>query len=304
MNKNYYRETTAKNYSYVWKNRYAKEKVNPFIRINDYSEISSYINNSNVNLDLNYIKLSKIELSEDYMVIPVYDQFADFFSVGFAFLFLMALLIPSLGIKDNDSIPLIVFIIIFILMAFIIFNVVYFFTRPKKELIFDRKNGLITFPDYRWNSNNTMPFKEVIFGQWSNYSTYTSPSMRLSALVIPSPKIKKYAFLFHFTDHFEKGVSLLMWYMDRNRPLPPGTAFDDFREKDFNRRKQEKFPLPLVESNFEIREHTEIQQNERDKFWLVNQLYKGMPVDYSHLELLKLAEKKKHSQKKRRGKRN
>src|SRR5690554_2657228 len=41
-------------------------------------------------------------------------------------------------------------------------------------------------------------------------------------------------------------LSFLTWCMDKNRPLPPGKPFDPFREKDFQRRKREKFPPPLV----------------------------------------------------------
>src|SRR5690554_660781 len=39
-------------------------------------------------------------------------------------------------------------------------------------------------------------------------------------------------------------LSFLTWCMDKNRPLPPGKPFDPFREKDFQRRKREKFPPP------------------------------------------------------------
>ena len=42
--------------------------------------------------------------------------------------------------------------------------------------------------------------------------------------------------------------SFYVWYMDKNRPLPPGTALDPYRQKDFERRKAEGFPSPLFES--------------------------------------------------------
>ena len=42
--------------------------------------------------------------------------------------------------------------------------------------------------------------------------------------------------------------SFYVWYMDRNRPLPPGSAFDPYRKKDYERRKAEGFPPPLYES--------------------------------------------------------
>ncbi|WP_314286608.1 hypothetical protein [Capnocytophaga sputigena] len=43
--------------------------------------------------------------------------------------------------------------------------------------------------------------------------------------------------------------SFIVWYMDKNRPLPPGEAFDPYREKDFHRRKAEGFLPPLYKSN-------------------------------------------------------
>jgi hypothetical protein len=58
-------------------------------------------------------------------------------------------------------------------------------------------------------------------------------------------------------------LSFYLWYMDKNRPLPPGTAFDPYRDKDFERRKAEGFPRPLFNCNFITPEHTPEQQAER-----------------------------------------
>ena len=55
-----------------------------------------------------------------------------------------------------------------------------------------------------------------------------------------------------------------VWYMDKNRPLPPGTAFDSYRQKDFERRKAEGFPKPLYHSNIKTPEATKEQQKERE----------------------------------------
>ena len=53
--------------------------------------------------------------------------------------------------------------------------------------------------------------------------------------------------------------------MDKNRPLPPGTAFDPYREADFERRKAEGFPKPLYGSIIETPEATPEQQAERER---------------------------------------
>ena len=59
--------------------------------------------------------------------------------------------------------------------------------------------------------------------------------------------------------------NFLVWYMDKNRPLPPGTAFDPYREQDFERRKKLGFPRPLYPSNIPTPEATKEQQNERKR---------------------------------------
>ena len=53
--------------------------------------------------------------------------------------------------------------------------------------------------------------------------------------------------------------------MDKNRPLPPGTAFDPYREADFQRRKAERFPKPLYKSYIPTPETTRRQQLERER---------------------------------------
>ena len=57
----------------------------------------------------------------------------------------------------------------------------------------------------------------------------------------------------------------VVWYMDKNRPLPPGTAFDPYREADFQRRKAEGFPKPLYKSYIPTPEATRRQQLERER---------------------------------------
>ena len=61
--------------------------------------------------------------------------------------------------------------------------------------------------------------------------------------------------------------SFYVWYMDKNRPLPPGSAFNEFREKDFQRRKAEGFPPPLFKSLIPTPEATAEQQLIREAFW-------------------------------------
>jgi hypothetical protein len=48
----------------------------------------------------------------------------------------------------------------------------------------------------------------------------------------------------------ESDWSLYVWYMDKNRELPPGTAFDKFRRGDSLRRKMERSAKPLYDINY------------------------------------------------------
>lgn len=46
--------------------------------------------------------------------------------------------------------------------------------------------------------------------------------------------------------------SFLQWYMDKNRPLPPGKFFDQYRERDYERRKAYGFQKALTPSFVEM----------------------------------------------------
>lgn len=49
-------------------------------------------------------------------------------------------------------------------------------------------------------------------------------------------------------------ASFYVWYMDKNRPFPPGELFDSICESDYLRRKTEDFPDPLYDSAIETPE--------------------------------------------------
>ncbi|MFL0102069.1 hypothetical protein V2751_14470, partial [Tenacibaculum maritimum] len=59
--------------------------------------------------------------------------------------------------------------------------------------------------------------------------------------------------------------SFMVWYMDKNRPLPPGSAFDAYREQDYQRRKAAGFPKPLYPSKIATPEATKEQQAARKR---------------------------------------
>ena len=147
----------------------------------------------------------------------------------------------------------------------LVFYTVYAFTMPKKEQILNRKAGTITFTGFLWADNITMRFDDVRLTQAGGMSGTSPGPIRLAverpeSLGVPS----------HFNmlaGDVYKDRSFLTWYMDKNRPLPPGSAFDPYRQQDFERRKAEGFPPPLYPSTVPTPEATQAQQDEREQYW-------------------------------------
>ena len=121
------------------------------------------------------------------------------------------------------------------------FYIIYNFTHPKKILILDRLNGIITFPGFLYGKAITMPFEEVLAEVRGGYGA-GSPTLAL----LHQNKLTAYSAILESTPL--QSWSFIVWYMDKNRPLPPGKVFDPYRQKDYERRKKEGFPKPLYQS--------------------------------------------------------
>ena len=138
----------------------------------------------------------------------------------------------------------------------------YYYKHPKKELVLDRIAGEITFPNYFYGKPFKMPFKDCLVA-WSVKNAGVVPSGPSLSLFHPNG--------FTSTDINISGIDVLedwcfmVWYMDKNRPLPPGSAFDQYRQQDFERRKAEGFPKPLFPGSFPTPEFTKKQQAERKR---------------------------------------
>jgi hypothetical protein len=142
--------------------------------------------------------------------------------------------------------------------------IIYYFTMPKKEIIFDRMHGTITFPGWLWSKNITMPFDAIKF-------SYTTGGANMIGayelqLIRPDKLSTTYYFAMGGNDCYQD-MSVITWYMDKNRPLPPHKDFDPYREKDFLRRKKAAFQKPLYPSRIPTPEATPEQQAEREKAW-------------------------------------
>lgn len=148
------------------------------------------------------------------------------------------------------------------LWCVVFFFILYYFTMPKKEEIFDRLNGTITFPGFLWKKNITMPFDKIKF-------SYTSGGPNMIGayqlvIVRPDKAGSWLRFGLGGMDCYQD-LAYITWYMDKNRPLPPNQDFDPYREKDFERRKKAKFKKPLYRSQIPTPEATPEQQAERER---------------------------------------
>ena len=202
---------------------------------------------------------------KDAMVVEVNDkvyreqkslprEFSWIFCFCFAFIFM------PIGVFYNteNGIERIVSIIIYIIIcvgagAFPLFA-------PYKELILNREEGSISMPCAFKKENVVISFEE---GDGIVKFTAGGGAAPDVYLVFLHKNRKKGGHLSH--SDIYAFWDFVVWYMDKNRPLPPGTAFDPYREADFQRRKAEEFPKPLYKSYIPTPEATRSQQLERER---------------------------------------
>ncbi|MCD8178988.1 MAG: hypothetical protein LUE98_16920 [Tannerellaceae bacterium] len=99
-----------------------------------------------------------------------------------------------------------------------------------KAKIINWKNKTITFP--------------------FNKARFTVLGIVSNMMVIIPPN--SIFFTYFISTGFEKDqkrcLSFFVWYMDKNRPLPPDPRLDPYRGKDYRRREKAGFPPPLYPS--------------------------------------------------------
>lgn len=129
----------------------------------------------------------------------------------------------------------------------------------KKVFIFNRKEGTLTYPELLWRSSKTIPFSEACFIR-NRVGPYAGENSHLA--IVRADGISRTLIT---QDHSNEYFPFFVWYMDRNRPLPPGTAFDPYRERDYERRKAEGLQPPLYPADIDIPEYNEIQDKGQPK---------------------------------------
>ena len=147
-----------------------------------------------------------------------------------------------------------------------LFWIAYGVLAKKKYKFFElnRLEGIVTYPDNYFRPPLKGKFKElkVVIAVTGNIDGYSDREY-LKFVNTFKPRKLDLLYTFYGREPY-KDWSFYVWYMDKNRPLPPGTAFDPYREQDYERRKTLGFLRPLYYSNIPTPEATKEQQKERE----------------------------------------
>lgn len=124
----------------------------------------------------------------------------------------------------------------------------------EESISFNRKLGTVTFPSKFTKKHKTINFKSLKF-YTLYYPVYPEKRGIYYEVIIQDAEDKELLSLY-VTQHSTSFYSTLVWYMDKNRPLPPSKFFNKYRKQDYERRKHKGFPPPLYPSEIEITEET------------------------------------------------
>ncbi|MCD9629979.1 hypothetical protein [Tenacibaculum maritimum] len=172
---------------------------------------------------------------------------------------IVLVLMSLIGLVSDDVVVVMGMLMSFGLSG--VLTIIYGFVAPIKYLVFDRINGIIVMPR-NFRTTVEIPFKT---GHARQGYMNSSPGVISSMLGFVSSKDKDRVGGL-LTEHcIEDFWSFTVWYMDKNRPLPPGSAFDAYREQDYQRRKAAGFPKPLYPSKIATPEATKEQQAARKR---------------------------------------
>ena len=144
---------------------------------------------------------------------------------------------------------------IFSIIFFIIgsFSFLHYYKYSKELLVLDRLNGMVTYPGFLFSKPCSVPFDELL----ASVASFANAG---ASLVFYHYNGITGTSIFAGKCKISGNWSFIVWYMDKNRPLPPGEAFDPYRKKDFQRRKSEGFPPPLYPSYIDTPEDSESQK--------------------------------------------
>ncbi|MFT7899372.1 hypothetical protein VBY74_05240 [Tenacibaculum ascidiaceicola] len=200
------------------------------------------------------------EANDEYFVLNMsrgLSAFKDYtlFFGGFVILIIFLLQLISKNGGGITWIDYLLFTAPFITLG--LFHLAVYYYNPHKELVLDRINGTISYPRLFFSKKQeTVPFRLVtVYKSLDTGGDFTPMGY---SLVLRDRKQDFAWTLAH--NNPERFWSFMVWYMDKNRPLPLGEVFDPYRQADFDRRLKEGFPKPLYPSFVPTDEHTPEQQ--------------------------------------------
>ncbi|MCW7755393.1 hypothetical protein OOT00_15535 [Desulfobotulus sp. H1] len=128
----------------------------------------------------------------------------------------------------------------------------------KSRIILNRADGSITMPMGFPPRNQSVPFGEIQ-PFFPHTGALPNPVLRRKEIHLGLKKKPRWsgpAILSYGNQEpakFREVWSWIVWYMDSNRPLPPGPCFDSYRERDARRLRELGHPPPQYEMNLYMR---------------------------------------------------
>ncbi len=188
------------------------------------------------------------------------------------------LLMPIAGTIFEKGLMYLWVYVIYVLISLFFIRITYYYWKKYQvapelaHITFDRMNQMIVLPRAGEFEYFKIPFKQLrvsIEGVGGSVMSYMGKHLifyrgySMNLIKMHSAKLM----MGGFPNNPKQDWSFYVWYMDKNRPLPPGLAFDAYREVDFERRKKAGFPPPLFKSLVPTPEASQEQQLLRETFW-------------------------------------
>jgi hypothetical protein len=175
------------------------------------------------------------ELSDEEMVFD-HSQKVNLFILMCGILCFISAIFAIFAIEE--FVPRYMFGTLFPLMSFCLFYLS--IGSIKDKFVFNRLKGTVSYTDL-WFKTRTIPFDEAEFV--TNKINVGGEYLG----ILRSDRVTWNNLMFSYYSA-AKLWSFIVWFMDKNRPLPPGSAFDPYRQTDYERRKAEGFHAPLYPS--------------------------------------------------------